>query len=327
MQRPLWPHQQKALDACLATLGRKPGYVQMPTGSGKSDVMRSVAVEWLRDRAHKVIIAVPNLTLAFQHRAGFILYSKHLPTLLMQGYPLARSSRLIISTYSSLFRIPRQEFHFPKTKTLLIADECHHCNFEADVNNALAQMYRHRIGFSATPWTLGCSAAFADNLLYAMPLTEGQAGGFLCNYNIVQSEKLLPSPLLRYQLYFVKDSSRFSELGLRRSIFFDDEVSPSRPYRNQDLIRLLREGTLSCAYVNRMLLEGFDCAHIKNIYIEKQTTSQILAMQMLGRGLRKVGEQVCNVYVGNALMLETLHRAIERANTPTEEPSRWHEND
>lgn len=326
MQRPLWPHQQAALKACLETLGRKPGYVQMPTGSGKSDVMRLVALEWLRDQAHKVIIAVPNQTLALQHRAGFILHSKQLPTLLLEGFPLARSSRLVISTYASINKINRHYHYFPVGKTLLLADECHHCNANAEVNQGVALMYKQRIGFSATPWTLGCSSLFGENFLYALSLKDAQKDGFLCDYKIHECDELIPNHSLRYQMYFVKDSSRFSQLVLRRSVYFDDETTPSRPYSNRQLIQLFRNGEISCVYINRMLLEGFDCAKVKHIFIEKHTASQMLAMQMMGRGLRKTGSQICNVYVNNAMTYDTLQHALERANTPEQEPCRWHEN-
>ena len=323
LQRPLWPNQQAALAACIATLGRKPGYVQMPTGSGKSEVIRRLSMDWLTEPQHKVVIAVPNHTLALQHRADYIRYgiTSYCPTLLMQGFPLARASRIIISTYASLIKVLGDR-QFPQTRVLLIADECHHCNETASLTSSIIQAYRNRIGFSATPWSESCSFLFADNLLYAQTLNEAQNSGLLCEYSIDRQDSLTPSSLLRWQMFFVKDSSRFERPILAKSVFYDDTISPHRPYGNSQIIDEFRYGSIPCVYVNRMLLEGFDCPTVKNIYIEKETSSDILAMQMIGRGLRKIGKQVCRIYISNSKTIDTLHSAIERSNHP--ERHAWH---
>lgn len=316
-QRMLWPHQQTALEACIEALGHAPGYVQMPTGSGKSEVIRRLTMEWLTDSPHIVIIAVPNHALALQHRAGFLLYGAgpYYPTLLMQDFPLARSSRIIISTYNSLSKVLGNK-DLNRRKTLLISDECHHCNALAKQTQELIYPFKNRIGFSATPWSEGCAFLFNDNLLYSQTLREAQNNGFLCNYEIISLDRLTPAPFIRWQMFFVRDSSCFENRILDRSVFYDDSVSAYRPYGNKRIIEKFRDGEMPCIYVNRMLLEGFDCPPVKHIYIDKETTSMILAMQMLGRGLRKVGSQVCRVFTNNSVALDTLYKAIERANNP-----------
>lgn len=323
--RELWPAQREALQACLRVLGRSPAYVQMPTGSGKSEIMRLLALQWLTNPRANCLIVVPNQTLAYQHKKGFVLYSKQIATLLLENFPVACASRLIISTYASLHQILTHPEVFGPRRTLLLLDECHHCNASAGHNTDIVVRYPNRIGFSATPWMDGTSSCFGERLAYALPLNRAQEQGILCEFEISIAPTASPSINDTHQLYFVKDSSRFDKSIVGRSVYYEDDQSIFRPFQNSRLVEMFRFGQVPCLYVNRMLLEGFDCPDVKTIFIEKESDSEILAMQMLGRGLRKLGNRKCNVFVTNARMYATMIRAIERANTPSEERRRWHE--
>lgn len=319
MHRSLWQHQADALNACVTALGNRPGYVQMPTGSGKSTVLRRVCGAWIQQAPrHKTIIAVPNRILAFQLRRDFIDFDAcERPTLLMQGFRFSRSSKIVIATYSSL-SILSQSFlwaNLAAKTTLFIADECHHINNNATVNAGMVTYFRNRMGFSASPWTEGCAERFGSNLLYFLSLTDAQKADALCPYEVELCARLDVAKTRRYQLYFVRDGKRFAELGLNSSVFFDERAEGARIYDNREVIDRFRLGFIPCVYANRMLLEGFDCPECKTIYIEKETESLVMAYQMAGRGFRKYGSSACSVYVDNSTAHGALLQAIARAQS------------
>lgn len=314
MRRILWPHQAAAVRACLDVLGKHPGYVQMPTGSGKGDVIRQVALAWLAESPqHRAVIGVPNHTIALQLRRAFLCFGPEIPSLYFEGFRLSRASRLVIATYASLIGSERL---FDRRHTLFLSDECHHVNAHAPAYAAVAWHFGKRLGFSASPWSEGCRETFGGRLLYGMTLTEGQRAGALCDFRVARVEQLAPPLDLRWQLYFVRDGTRFDAVDANRSVFFDDYQNARRSLDNERIVRMFQDGSLRIIYANRMLLEGFDCVQIKNIYIEKHTSSEILMIQIVGRGLRKLKDENCTVQIDNDTAIETLERAVDYANNP-----------
>lgn len=318
--RPLWSHQQAALDACLTTAGHRPGLLALPTGSGKSEIIRRLVLEWLSTRETRAVIAVPSLTLAFQLRASFYLHNNTalIPALCLNGFPIAPAARLHITTYSSIRYVMEayRDKRIKRHRILLIADECHHCNNRASVNYRSISWFPTRFGFSASPWSPMCLSLFGCNLIYFLSLSNAIKSGILCDYSIILDSDLKPNPGKPFQMFFVRDGSRFSSSVARNGVYFADDISANRPEGNQSLIDRFRQGEIACLYVNRMLLEGFDCPQVKTIFIEKQTRSHILAYQMLGRGLRRHNQQRLSVFVDSQAMLDTLAQAMEKANDP-----------
>lgn len=321
MRRSLWRHQEEAIAACTPMLEKAPGFVQMPTGSGKGEIIRSLALTWLaQERARRVVIGVPNRTLAFQQRAQFLNYGygTDVPALVMEGYEWPPASRLTIATYASICRLERSfmSYHLQRSRTLLIADECHHFNIRASEYAKMLYYFKFRIGFSATPWSPGCAAMFGSNLIYALTLTEAQKAGALCDYEL-ELDPSLNIASGRWQLYFVRDGSRFQKLDRSNAVFFDEYNTSARKVLNTKILDQFKDGLVHRIYANRMLLEGFDCAQCKTVYIEKFTDSEILTLQMAGRGLRKLDNQACRIVVSEKGTLETLRRALYRADNPS----------
>jgi len=325
--RSLWSHQADAVSACRKLVG-KACLVAMPVGSGKSEVIKQLALDWLQGERTRVVLAVPNLELAKQHRAGFILHtsnSRIIPTLSLTGYALARASRLVITTYASLGKVVD---HFSRTRLkksslMLIADECHHCNHSASVYWDQVRFFGYRVGFSATPWTPLNRACFQNTVAYFLSLIDAQRQGLVAKHKIKISERLAIDSNKRYQMYFVEDSERFAGLMKRSGVMWQDERGVDRPVGNIDLIQRFRDGDLPCLFVNRMLLEGFDCPPVKSILIEKKTRSRLLAYQMFGRGLRQYRDQVLNVQVDSAQMFDILCESLELANQIEAEEDLW----
>lgn len=318
--RPLWSHQQAALDACLAVAGHRPGLLALPTGSGKSEIIRRLVLAWLGSRDTRAVVAVPNLTLAFQLRGSFYQHNhtSMIPALCLGGFPVAPAARLHITTYSSIQYIisAYESLRFKKQNILLIADECHHCNDRAGVNYRSISWFPSRFGFSASPWSPKCSSLFSANLVYFLSVSDAIRSGVLCDYSVSVQSPLSPAVAKPYQMFFVRDASRFSPSVARNGVYCFDEITEHRPEGNQSLIERFRQGEISCLYVNRMLLEGFDCPQVKTIFIEKRTRSHILAYQMLGRGLRYYRGQSLSVSVDSQAMLDTLAEAREKADDP-----------
>lgn len=324
--RPLWSHQTEALNACKSLCG-SPGLVIMPTGTGKSEIIKAVAIDWLQSGPNRVIIAVPNRELARQHRAGFYLHNRSnlIPTFCLQGYPLAKASRLIVTTYASLNKVTEylRSARVPKSRLLLIADECHHVNRLATSYLELVSYFPSRIGFSATPWTLGNRKIFGTEPVYFLSLSEAQRLNLVCDYTIKIESDLRPEPGKAYQLYFVRASERFRGSIKATGVMHDDPRDGERRLKNDELIEQFRCGALSCLFVNRMLLEGFDCPQVKRIYIEKRTQSPLLAYQMFGRGLRNHKSQSLSVFVDTHEMGDLLCHALQMANDPMAEDQSW----
>jgi len=325
--RSLWSHQAEALTACRQLVG-KACLVAMPVGSGKSEVIKHLALDWLQGERTRVVVAVPNLELAKQHRAGFILHTSNrriIPSLSLTGYALARSSRLIITTYASLGKVVEHfsRSRIKKSSLLLIADECHHCNHSASVYWDQVRYFGYRVGFSATPWTPLNRYCFQNTVAYFLSLCEAQNRGIVARHKIEVLQDIAIDPTKRYQMYFVEDSDRFSGPMKRHGIMWQDEMGLDRPVGNSDLIQRFRDGEFPCLFVNRMLLEGFDCPAVKVIYIEKKTRSRLLAYQMFGRGLRRYCDQFLLVKVGSQEMYDILCQSLEMANDIDAEEDRW----
>ena len=307
--RPLWPHQLACLQACRAILGREPGYCTLPTGSGKSEIIRHLALDWVREPGRKVLIAVPNRTLAMQHRAGFYQHNhtKIIPTLALQDFRFAPASNVIISTYQSMPAVDSVVEKLPRRRSqfLLIADECHHCSDNGPIWSLIVSKYTNRIGFSATPWNRNTRMLFLENHIFHYSISQAKKDGIICDWQIEKTDRLNISPARAYQLCFVDRHGLLLGNRKRSCVYWKDDIDDVRKSRNADMIEQFRDGKICALYCNRMLLEGFDCPQIKWIFVEKETNSQILAYQMLGRGLR--------TYKGQRLILQTTSEVTHNA--------------
>lgn len=191
---------------------KQKGLFAMATGTGKTITSLNCLLEiYKRYHYYKAIILVPTQTLVeqwieeckkFDFDKIYTVYSKnpnwrneidmlHLKEEFNRSKE--QTSFIVISTYSSFVRngVFSSLNSFPKSKTLLIADEAHNMGSKRVLDRIDSIKYLRRIGLSATPsrqfddWGnqkinefFGC----ADGFTFEYSMREAIDNGFLCRY-------------------------------------------------------------------------------------------------------------------------------------------------
>lgn len=277
---PPWTHQGDAFAACVELLqgpqGR--GLVQAPTGTGKSRTMRAV-VYWLLSQRRRAIVCLPTEEILGQFVQDFRRESRQ-PFYLQKAEQVAPSyAQLILASHQTLWR--RLDQHDPRT--VLLFDECHHSNELAVRNLSTLDRFHHVLGFSASPWSTECDAVYHGHVLHGFPLSRAISEGFLCSFELWPFPDLVPAPR-GFELWFFESNQEAKERA---------RSWPGAAYLGYDssdreqVVTGFRSGRVRRLCLNRMLVEGFDCSQVSTIWIDKQTDSDILNYQMVGRGLRR----------------------------------------
>lgn len=297
------PHQAEAIAFCLRSLneGHARCVVQMPTGSGKSFVIRKLAREWIKDGGN-VFILCPTEEIIEQQRLAS-LREGMMPVIEKAELHASRHARYIIGSFNTMWR--RCEKHRRK-KSLLLVDECHHLNYDAPTNLKIASVFERTIGFSATPWSLGC-LDFFENRLHVYPLSQAVREQVNCTYAIAEWIEPLPG---RYQIVYCSNFEEMKQMCLRIA---PSDFAAYQAANARLTISRFRLGLLGTIVVNRMLAEGFDQPQIKRIWIARNTDSQIAALQMAGRSLRPYKGQTATIYIQSEQTRNTLLSALDRA--------------
>lgn len=296
-------HQAEAIGFCLRSLksGHARCVVQMPTGSGKSYVIRRLAQEWIKDGGNALVLCPTEEVIEQQRRDS--LREGMVPVIEKAEQHASQYARYIIGSVNTMWH--RCEKHRRK-KSLLLVDECHHFNYDAPTNMKIANVFERAIGFSATPWSIGC-LDFFENRTHIYPLSQSIRDQVNCKYHIEEWIEPIPG---KYQIVYCSSFEEIQQMCLR--------IAPSdfAAYQAADARRTIsrfRFGFLGTIVVNRMLTEGFDQPQIKRIWIARNTESQIAALQMAGRALRPYKEQAATIYVQSEQTRNTLISALERA--------------
>lgn len=296
-------HQAEAIGFCLRSLksGHARCVVQMPTGSGKSFVIRRLAQEWIKDGGNALVLCPTEEVIEQQRRDS--LREGMVPVIEKAEQHASQYARYIIGSVNTMWH--RCEKHRRK-KSLLLVDECHHFNYDAPTNMKIANIFERAVGFSATPWSVGC-LDFFENRTHVYPLSQSIREQVNCKYHIEEWIEPIPG---KYQIVYCSSFEEIQQMCLR--------IAPSdfAAYQSADARRTIsrfRFGFLGTIVVNRMLAEGFDQPQIKRIWIARNTESQIAALQMAGRALRPYKEQAATIYVQSEQTRNTLMSALERA--------------
>lgn len=296
-------HQAEAIGYCLQNLksGHARCVVQMPTGSGKSFVIRKLAQEWIKDGGNAFVLCPTEEVIEQQRldsrREGMF------PVIEKAELHASPFSPYTIGSFNTMWR--RHEKHRRK-KSLLLVDECHHFNYDAPTNIKVASIFERAIGFSATPWSVGC-LDFFENRLHVYPLSRSIQDQVNCPYRL--EDWIEPAPG-KYQIVYCANFDEIQAMCLR--------IAPSdyAVYQAADArltIARFRFGLLGTIVVNRMLTEGFDQPQIKRVWIARNTESEIAALQMAGRALRPYKGQAAAIYVQSEQTRDTLLSALDRA--------------
>ena len=273
----------------------------MPTGSGKSYVALCIAREWLLQGGHVTILA-PSEEVIRQLQLLAILLGL-CPVIEKAELHASPFARCVIGSYNTMWRRADQ---YRKPRSLLLLDECHHVNLDAPANLRIAGLFTHAIGFSATPWSEGCVELFG-NEHYLYSLTQSIEDQICCKFSI--QPWIDPTPG-KYQIIYCSGLDEIKQMCAR--------IAPSdyAVYQEHDpraTISRFRYGALGTIVVNRMLTEGFDQPEVKRVWISRDTTSEIFALQMLGRTLRPYLGRCAEIFVRSERTHKTLQTAIQRA--------------
>lgn len=296
-------HQAEAIAFCQKTLnaGHARCLVQMPTGSGKSFVIRQVAKDWLK-RGGSVYVLCPTEEIIQQQRLDS-LREGMTPVIEKAELHASRFARYVLGTPQTMWR--RFE-KYRRDKMLMLIDECHHFHYEAPVNCKIASVFERVIGFSATPWSLGC-LEFFESRLHVYPLSMAIRERVNCAYSLNEWEDPTPG---QYQIIYC---SSFDDIKQMCARIAPSDYAVHQERSARQTISRFRFGKLGTIVVNRMLTEGFDQPQIKRVWIARGTGSEIFALQMAGRALREYQGKQAEIFIQSEKTQETLRLALERA--------------
>ena len=276
--------------------------VQFPTGTGKTEVGVRLAVGWAMSRPYgRAIVAVPSAPILEQFFRRLV-QSTRLPVAVEKAAARAgRGARIVVASQASLWgRLGQYD-----RETLLLYDECHHGNLDAPRNLRVAGSFKHVVGFSATPWTLGCERLFAKSERVTLALTEAQRLGLVAPLEVQPWRE----PRGPWGLVFCGDNASCAAraAGLPGSswVGVDSGEVTAR-------IAAWRAGRVPVLFANRMLVEGFDEPRCAEVWLAKETDSDILYAQMAGRALRPRAGKMARVYCETAGIAAGLRAALKR---------------
>lgn len=321
MKRPLWDHQTQALDALRTTIGQRVKRIvlESPTGSGKTVIAASI-VEGALSKGHKVAFVAAHLGLIDQTAVRFteegidkakvgIIQAKHRLTDWEKPIQICSVQTL------------HSQGKWPEAKIVII-DECHvlheeHKRFIEDANGTDKII----IGLSATPWTKGLAKYFDTKITVTTTLDlikKGLLSKFRCfatghpdlsgvkivagDYHEGQlSEAMQKGPLVAdiiktwkerhgqdKTLVFAVDCAhaqaiqqRFIEAGIRAGY----QDANTTMLERAEIAYQFARGDLPIVCNVGTLTTGIDW-DVRCIVLARPTRSEMLYVQIIGRGLR-----------------------------------------
>ena len=273
----------------------------MPTGTGKSRVIRLLAYYAMAKRV-PVVIAAPTEEIITQF-ADDLRRETRTPFYIDKAQLRRPASCLL--TLASQATLWRRLDSYPDG-ALLLFDECHHVNQPASCNRKSLARFRLALGFSASPWSAECVELFGSSL-FTYRLSKAIADGFLCPYLIEPLPEQIPGPL-PFELYFCPSNDHARHLAQQtpRSAYLGHETKD-----RASILRRFRSASLHRLYLNRCLIEGFDCPQVSRVFIDKTSESDLHLYQIAGRGLRrKAPGKMCRLAARNpGALLAALDRA------------------
>ncbi len=313
--KPRW-YQEEAVQAMLDC--KDNGVVVLPTGSGKTLVMR----EFLR-RFKGGVLLLSHVKEILQQNfeasapiGGVALYSA--------GLGVKHVDRITVAGIHSVYNDPDLFSHVDK----VLIDECHLVNDEGMYKQILDALGVPYIGLTATPYRLKQGyiygdAGMFDRKIYEAPIKQLQDDGYLSTFELVGSaqnemdttglattggdfnlkdaalrfnreaitEKIIDE-LVKYKtnykhwLLFAIDIDHAEQIAkCLNARGITAEAVHSKSPRDKTLLKFKAGEIQAVANVN-ILTTGFDFPGIDLIAMLRPTKSPTLHVQALGRGLR-----------------------------------------
>ncbi len=310
LRRSLWRHQIEALDVASALLEQRSGryLFQLPTGTGKGLLIWYIAYKWLAaSNRHRALLVFPSEEVLRQFQREIdaecaIPYTIEKTSDVGQTY-----SRIVLASQNTLWnRIDKYE-----PDRLCIFDECHHENLNADRNTELLHRLGLVFGFSASPWSHGCEVVF-DAINFVYSLSRAIAEGICAPY-VIEPWPQDESPQRTHELFFCESNQAAQKLAMMTdsSDFLTYECRSDGTFHRK--MQAFNGGSIKRMYCNRMLTEGFDDNRISSVYVGKETKSDILNYQMVGRALRFLPGKIARIYCATSECMSHIQGALNRA--------------
>lgn len=302
----LWPHQSRALEVCTEAhrAERSRVLVQLPPGTGKTEIAVHAGFSWLRARPFgRVLHCVSSLPVLKQFHARLAELTTQ-PVHVEQAERQAlRNARLVVATQQTIWN--RLEKY--ADSTLLIFDECHHGNLDAPENLGLVERFAHVVGLSATPWSRGCTRLFAGYSSSFLSMSAAISAQFCAPYELADWTE----PRGPLGLVFCGSNAECARRAAAHPgsswVGIDSGSVPER-------IAAWKAGRIGVLYANRMLLEGFDEPRCSAVWISRDSDSDIAYVQMAGRAMRYRPGKVARVYCESSSIRAGVAAALARAD-------------
>lgn len=326
MNRDLYPHQQRAMALLRSSLagGKRRPMLQAPTGFGKT-MLAAAIVDGALSKGKRVIFTVPALSLVDQTVEAFWAEGIRDVGVIQGAHEMTSLSRPVqVASVQTLMRrrVPEAD--------VVVIDEGHKWfQFYAKWMGLNEWQDVPFIGLSATPWTRGLGKHF-DDLIIAATTAELIESGFLSPFRVFAPShpdlagvrtmagdyhegdlsEAVNKPTLtadvvetwrrlgenRPTLCFAVDraharnlSERFGEAGIGTAY-----IDANTPMEERESIRRkFHDGAVRVVCSVGCLTTGVDW-DVRCIVLARPTKSEMLFVQMIGRGLRTAdGKQNC----------------------------------
>jgi DNA repair protein RadD len=335
--RPLWPHQERALEALRQSLlsGKRRPMLQAPTGFGKTLTAAHI-IQRALDKGKRVAFTVPSINLVDQTVTAFEAEGIHCLGVLQGAHPRTdREAPVQICSVQTLTRRKRLD------ADLVLVDEAH--GLYRDVLRWMQDCPDLPfIGLSATPWTRGLGKYF-DDLIVAATTTDLIRDGFLSPFTVYapsnpdlssvatiggdfredELSEAMDRPAItgdiiaewmrrgqdRQTLAFCVDRKharhvheRFEEIGVASEYMDGKTVREDR----EPIFERFRSGLTRVICNVGVLVAGVDLPEVACLIDARPTQSRMRYVQVIGRGLRTAeGKDKLLVldHAGNALRL------------------------
>lgn len=320
------PHQQKALDMLRQSIGRGKRRVvlQLPTGAGKTYVASQI-VRGALAKGKTVCFTVPLISLVDQTIAAFEAEGiDHIGVIQSKHHRTDASAPVQIGSMQTMTRrgVPDVD--------MVIVDECHQ-QFDLLPKWMRLDHSRVFIGLTATPWARGMGDIW-DDLVRPVTMQELIDAGYLSPFRVfapshpdlsgvgtlagdyhegqladvmgqspliadvvdtwLQRAQGLPTLVFAVNLaHAVKIQKAFAERGVAMG-YCDARIDL---VERQHLFQQMKRGELAGIVNVGTLTTGVD-ADVRCIVLARPTKSEMLFVQMIGRGLRTApGKEFCTV--------------------------------
>jgi|GEM_PF-5066997 len=311
--------------------------IQMPTGTGKTEVFAAIVERYLRDHNDQVLILVHRKELVEQiieRMKKFEIAS----TRIQAGYRSDTTKRVFVGMVQSM----KKRMGALKNVGLIIIDEAHHSVAKSYVQILRAFPKALQLGVTATPIRLngeGFRHLF-DELLCSYGVKEFMSRGFLSNYrhiatSVIDLKKLAVGKTREFTEESLMDvmgeetvmanvvqgyfdhangkkaivfavtivhchmiAERFKIRGVRAEVI----SSLTKKDERSRLLDLFIQGEIKVLVNVNIFSEGFDCPDIEAVILARPTKSIAMYYQQVGRVLRPHKNKEHGIVLDNAML-------------------------